>query len=337
MSQQKPRRLGRGLEALLGAAAAPARELRDATAAAERDGTRDGTRDDPRGDVHAGRGEPLMLAVANIRPNPFQPRRDFRPDALAALETSLKTNGLLQPVTVRPLPGVIGRFELVAGERRLRAASRLGWTEIPALVRQVDDRAMLTLALVENLQRADLNPIDEATGVQRLIDEFGLSQQQVAESLGKDRSTITNLLRILALPEGVRRLLQEDKLSLGHARALLMVSDTRALLALARETVEQELSVREVERRARAGAPRAREKGGRPARAAGTRPVSSPVADGTNATARQAAEALRRYLQTDVHVTSDGSSRGEVRLAFYSADDLERLVELVLRAKWLTE
>ena len=326
MSQEKPRRLGRGLEALLGAAAAPARELRDAAAA----------RDEPRAGGDAGRGEPRMLAVASIRPNPFQPRRDFRPEALAALEASLRTNGLLQPVTVRQLPGDAGGFELVAGERRLRAASRLGWTEIPALVRQVDDRAMLTLALVENLQRADLNPIDEATGVQRLIDEFGLSQQQVAESLGKDRSTITNLLRVLALPEGVRRLLQEEKLSLGHARALLMVSDPRSLLALARETVEQELSVREVERRARAGAPRAREKGGRPNRAGGTRPASSPVADGTNAIARQAAEALRRYLQTDVHVTSDGATRGEVRLAFYSADDLERLLELVLRAKWGT-
>lgn len=322
MSQDKPRRLGRGLEALLGAAAAPARELREAAVA----------HDDARTGGESGRGEPRMLEITGIRPNPFQPRRDFRPDALAALEASLKANGLLQPVTVRPLPGTVDRFELVAGERRLRAATRLGWTEIPALVRSVDDRTMLTLALVENLQRSDLNPIDEASGVRRLIEDFGLSHQQVADALGKDRSTISNLLRVLALPDGVRRLLQEDKLSLGHARALLMVSDSRALLALARKTVEEQLSVREVERRARAGSPPEREKGGRP-RGKGASPAGSGPA-GTSMIAKQAAEALRRYLQTDVHVDSDVSSRGEVRLSFYSQDDLRRVVELILRAPW---
>ena len=322
MSPDKPKRLGRGLEALLGAAAAPTRELRDAAA----------PRDDARVPAVAGRGEPLMIPVASIRANPFQPRTAFRPDALAALEASISANGLVQPVTVRPRRGGVDEYELVAGERRFRAVSRLGWTEVPALVRRVDDRAMLTLALVENLQRADLNPVDEATAVQRLIEEFGLTQQQVAESLGKDRSTITNLLRVLALPEGVRRLLQDEKLTLGHARALLMVSDTRALLALARETVEQELSVREVERRARAGGARVRERGGRPRGVRGGR-TTAPNADGTTVLGKQAAEALRRYLQTDVQVSSDGASRGEVRLSFYSAEDLHRLVELILRSK----
>ena len=340
MSQEKPRRLGRGLEALLGAAAAPSRELREASAirhatpATLVEGADNPLVDGAR--EHTGaRGESRTIAIANIRANPYQPRRDFRPDELASLEGSLRANGLLQPVTVRPLAGDSQRFELVAGERRLRAAARLGWSEIPALVRVVDDRAMLTLALVENLQRADLNPIDEAVGVQRLIEEFGLSQQQVAEALGKDRSTITNLLRVLALPDGVRRLLQDGKLALGHARALLMVSDVRALLALARETVEEGLSVREVERRARAGSVLSSSKGGRSRKTKSGRPASTSSSASTAAT-KQAADALRRYLQTDVGISGD-TSRGEVRLSFYSAEDLHRLMGLILRASWGSE
>ena len=329
MSQEKPRRLGRGLEALLGAAAAPPRELREANVAHGAPAT---TMNAESGD---GRGEPRMIAVANIRANPYQPRRDFRPAELAALEASLRANGLLQPVTVRPVAGDASRFELVAGERRLRAATRLGWADIPALVRNVDDRAMLTLALVENLQRADLNPIDEAVGVQRLITEFGLSQQQVAEALGKDRSTITNLLRVLALPDGVRKLVQDGRLSLGHARALLMVSDVRALLALARETVEQDLTVREVERRARDGATPDASKGGRPRRTEAKRPTA-PAGATTSPAAKQAADALRRHLQTDVHVTGD-ATRGEVRFSYYSGEDLERLMELIVRKRWHDE
>src|SRR5262249_15117172 len=137
---------------------------------------------------------------------------------LAELESSLKSSGLLQPITVRPRGDA---YELIAGERRLRAASNLGWTEISAIVRDFDDRTMLVLALVENLQRANLNAIEEARGYRRLIDDFALTQQQVAEAVGKDRTTVTNLLRVLTLPESVRQMVESGNLSSGHARALL--------------------------------------------------------------------------------------------------------------------
>ncbi len=323
MSADKPRRLGRGLEALLGSAAAPARE-----------GTRESLPTTSVAPAPDARGTPLNLAVASIRPNPFQPRREFKPEELAELEASLRSNGLLQPVTVRPLAGEAGRYELVAGERRLRAASRLGWTEIPALVRDIDDRAMLTLALVENLQRADLNPIDEAVGVRRLLDEFGLTQQQVADVLGKDRSTIANLIRVLALPAGVQTLIGSGQLSLGHARALLTVADTRLLLQLAKQAVDEGWSVREVERRSRDATTRSPSKGGRPARESPPATASSPSA---GAAVREASDALRKYLQTPAAIQVDQSGRGSITLSFYSQDDLQRLLELILRARWTME
>src|SRR2546423_2055875 len=155
MSADAPRRLGRGLEALI----STAKQQRDGDPIATATGLRDGS-------------ELQHVRVADVAPNRFQPRRSFTEPELVELEASIKTNGLLQPITVRSQPG--GGWELVAGERRLRAATRLGWTEIPAVVREFDDRAMLTLALVENLQRTDLNPLEEAEGYQRLIDEFGL-------------------------------------------------------------------------------------------------------------------------------------------------------------------
>src|SRR5205085_2215588 len=156
-----------------------------------------------------------------------------RPEELADLEASLKNNGLLQPITVRPVAG--GGYELIAGERRYRAATRLGWTEIPAIVKEIDDQTLLTLALVENLQRADLNPIEEAEGYQRLVAEFSLTQQQVADVVGKDRSTVNNVLRLLGLPASVRRMLQDGQITHGHARALLGLANERAMTDMARE------------------------------------------------------------------------------------------------------
>lgn len=324
MSAEKPRRLGRGLEALLGSAAAPPREPTASRVAPAPSA--------PAAPPPEPRGTPLSLAITAIRPNPFQPRREFKPEELAELEASLKANGLLQPVTVREVAGQPGRYELVAGERRLRAATRLGWSEIPALVRDFDDKAMLTLALVENLQRADLNPIDEATGVRRLIDEFGLTQQQVADVLGKDRSTIANLIRVLALPAGVQTLISGGQLSLGHARALLTVADTRLLVQLAKEAVDEGWSVREVERRAREATARQPAKGGRPAK------EPAPTGGGsTQAVVREASDALRKYLQTPAAIQLDSAGKGTITLNFYSTEDLQRLLELILRTRWSVE
>jgi ParB family chromosome partitioning protein len=228
----------------------------------------------------------------------------------------MRTNGLLQPISVRPAASGSG-FELIAGERRLRAAQRLGWTDVPAIVKTIDDRSLLSLALVENLQRTDLNPIEEAEGYQRLIAEFELTQQDVANAVGKDRSTIANILRLLALPASVRRLVWEGAISIGHARALLSLGDEAAIAEMARQIVADGLSVREVERRARDRAPtraKSRER-------VKTSPASAEV--------RRIEDHLRRLLQTDVHLVVGPTGKGEVRVTFYSPDDLERMLDLI--------
>jgi ParB family chromosome partitioning protein len=303
MSGDTPRRLGRGLEAII----STAKQQRDAITENK--------------DISTLSGDLRQIPLADIAPNRFQPRRTFTETELAELEASIRTSGLLQPIVVRSRGG--GKWELVAGERRLRAVSRLGWTEIPAVVREFDDRAMLTLALVENLQRADLNPLEEAEGYERLIDEFGLTQQQVADAVGKDRTTITNLLRVLTLPTAVRHLVEQKHITAGHARALLPIKDERRQIELANEIVARQLSVREAEARARALSAGS---------STAARPTETRTAPTTEATpeARRIEEQLRKHLQTDVHVQPLGNERGVVRISFYSPDDLERLLDLIV-------
>lgn len=289
MSVDKPRRLGRGLEALIATVAPPA-------ASAERPVSQ-------------------RLPIAQIRANPYQPRKEFRAEELAELRASLKANGLLQPIVVRP--SAAGGYELIAGERRLRAATELGWTDIPVIVRDIDDRTLLTLALVENLQRADLNAVEEAEGYHRLIDEFGLTQQQVADIIGKDRTTVANTLRVLQLPPTVRRMVEQGELTLGHARALLALEDERAIGEVAREVVAKGLSVRDVEARARRARPEKRH----------------PIVKTQNRSyseIQRLEDQLRKHLQTDIAITVSRDYRGSIAISFYSADDLERLLDLVL-------
>ena len=314
MSAEKPRRLGRGLEALL-AVTQQTTPQRPGAAAAE---------------AQPAPGESSTVVqripLASIRANPYQPRKEFRDEELADLEASLKATGLLQPITVRTAGR--GAFELIAGERRLRAATRLGWEEIPAIVRDVDDRTLLTLAIVENLQRVDLNPLEEADGYKRLIDEFGLTQQQVADVVGKDRTTVTNLLRVLTLPEGVRTLLRDGGISLGHARALLALNEPRAMQELANRVAAESLSVREVERRVRAANdPSAEVWKKAPAATSPARPGDAAAVDPQ---LKLVEDRLRRRLQTDVSLSVTGSDRGTIRIGFYSPDDLERLLDLML-------
>jgi ParB family chromosome partitioning protein len=286
------RRLGRGLEALLG----PTREE------AEREGSL------------------VELAIADIQPNPYQPRRDVDPAALEELTASIRKAGLLQPVVVRRAPGQAnGGYELIAGERRLRACQALGWEKIAAVQREVDDRTVLTLALVENLQRDDLSPVDEARGYERLIAEFNLTQQDVADAVGRDRSTVANALRLLKLPAAVLALLHEGGLSVGHARALLALDDPRLATALAKEAVDLGLSVRDVEDRVRGGRAPVR----RPRLKKGMGPAPE---------VRRIEDALRRRLGTDVRVTLRAKGKGQIHLSFYSNDDLARLLELILGA-----
>jgi ParB family chromosome partitioning protein len=272
------------------------------------------------------------IPVAQIRPNPYQPRRDFRSEDLSELEASLKASGLLQPITVRKLES--DSYELIIGERRLRAATNIGWTDIPAVVKErkeVDERTLLTLALVENLQRADLNPLEEAQGYKRLTDEFGLTQQQVADAVGKDRSTIANLLRVLALPAPVRQMLSEGLLTLGHARALLALLDSQRMLEFANDVVARQLSVREVERRVReANEPT---KGLNAERVRDRAPSLPEPSNQASPELRRIEDQLRRHLQTDVHLALTGKEKGVLRIGFYSSDDLERVLDLILGSK----
>jgi len=299
MSAEKPRRLGRGLEALIPGSAI-------STGAA------------PTNDLQ-------RIPVARIRPNPFQPRREFDPAELAELEASLKASGLLQPISVRRRGDA---YELIAGERRFRAATNLGWTEIAAIVRDYDDQTMLVLALVENLQRANLNAIEEARGYKRLIEDFQLTQQQVADAVGKDRTTVTNLLRILSLPESVQQLVEQGTLSPGHARALLALTGSASPLAVANDAISRGLSVRELEQVVRelSGGPAAA--GQRPSATVKTNVSTVPVSDPA---VRRIEDDLRRYLQTDVRVLLSGPEKGKIEVGFYSNDDLDRLLELLLR------
>jgi ParB family chromosome partitioning protein len=302
VSTDKPRRLGRGLDALLASrVTAPAPAVAQESAEALR---------------------PLL--IEDIRPNPFQPRKEFRPEELAELESSLRTNGLLQAITVRSAASGRG-YELIAGERRLRAATRLGWKEIPAVIKEIDDRALLTLALVENLQRADLNPIEEGEGYQRLVIEFSLTQSEVAEIVGKDRSTVANMLRLLNLPVSIRSMVRDGQLTVGHARALLAVSSEREMLELAREIVAKGLTVRDVEQRARIASPASSTRTAR--RKSGER------VSGLNAELKRLQDELRRHLQTDVTITVGEHERGKVEIAFYSSDDLERVLDLILASR----
>jgi ParB family chromosome partitioning protein len=313
MTPEPPRRLGRGLDALLARKDAPK------TAAAAQ--ATDAVAPEAAAPPNALR----VLAISQIRANPYQPRKEFRPDELADLEASLRVNGLLQPITVRTAPQGSG-YELIAGERRFRAATRLGWTEIPALVKDVDDRTLLTLAMIENLQRADLDPIEEADGYQRLIDEFGLTNQEVADVVAKDRSTVANALRLRQLPASVRRMLQDKQLSAGHARALLALGSERAIVDLAREVAANGLSVREVERRVQAGRPTPPAAGRKPSSAAATPAIPTGA---SGAVVRQIEEKLRRKLQTGVTISLSAKDKGEVRIAFFSNDDLERLLQML--------
>lgn len=284
------RRLGRGIEALLGVTSVD-------------DADREGSLRE--------------LAVADIRPNPYQPRRAFDPEALGELKASISKSGLIQPIVVRSTGTT---FELVAGERRWRAVKDLGWKTVPAVVRDVDDRTLLVLALVENLQRASLSPIDEAEGYERLSGEFKLTHAQIAESVGRDRSTVANAVRLLKLPKGVQQLLDSGALSAGHARALLSLDDEREIARVAREAVAHGWSVRETERQARG-------EGKKKRHAKGARRAVPPEI-------RRIEEALRRRLGTDVAVMLGGKAKGHVAVRFYSQDDLARVLELILGRRW---
>lgn len=258
-----------------------------------------------------------------IEPNNVQPRTRFDETQLEELAQSIKTNGVVQPILVRKTGG--GRYQIVAGERRWRAAQRAGLQRIPSVIRDVPDDKMLELALIENIQRQELNAIEEAYAYKRLIETFNLTQETVAQRVGRDRTFVTNYLRLLRLPEDIQRLVEDSKLSMGHARALLGIDDADKQRQIARNIMERSLSVRDTERavkRVVAGEDSA------PPIAATT---SERVSD---ANTRAAESKLRRRLGTQVHIVPNQTGEGgKIEVQYYNEGDLQRVYELMVGSR----
>jgi ParB family chromosome partitioning protein len=262
--------------------------------------------------------ESLEIAIDLIEPSAMQPRTRFDEVKLAELASSIKSNGVVQPLLVRR-KGL--RFELVAGERRWRAAQLAGLSRVPVVIREVPDDKLLELALIENIQREDLNAIEEAQAYKKLIEMIGLTQELLADRIGRDRSYITNYLRLLRLPPDIQRLIEESKLSTGHARTLLGTDDVDMQRRLARKIIERGLSVRETERLVRG-----MEKGG----TVKTRSTQIPSSDPN---VRAAESKLRRYLGTQVRISDNQSGTGgRIEIEYYGGSDLERIYNLLMPA-----
>jgi len=257
-------------------------------------------------------GSPHEVGIDRLEPNPYQPRMSMDPARLAELTASVRESGVVQPILVRPHGG---HFQIIAGERRWRAAREAGLTKVPVTVRHVPDGQLLELALVENVQRQELTALEEAHAFQRLQSEFSLTQEEIARRVGRERSTVANTMRLLRLPAPLRDLLAAGRLDAGHARALLALERAEDQIELGREAARRELSVREVERRV-AQIRAAPSRGARRAKDANT---------------RAAEERLRATLGTRVEISRRGRG-GSLRIAFGSESELQRLFELLVRA-----
>jgi ParB family transcriptional regulator, chromosome partitioning protein len=289
MAQRKA--LGRGLSALLGTPEVEAEQLRE-------------------------------IDIDRILPNSHQPRKAFDDDRLNELADSIREHGVVQPIVVRPLDD--GFFQLIAGERRWRASQRAGLLRIPAVVRETAEQPALEIALIENLQREDLNPMEEARAYERLVVDFGLTQEEVARRVGKSRATIANMLRLLKLPVEVQQWLRESQLSTGHAKALLSLSDLSAILDAARKVIQGNYSVRQAEqlvaRYSNSGAAKAE---------------LGPGADADieDPNVKAAIRALEQALGTKVTIQQNGG-KGKIEIHFYSFEEMNRLYEGLIRAKF---
>lgn len=259
-------------------------------------------------------GGTVSLKISEIEPNRAQPRKKFDENALAQLADSIKQHGILQPLVVRPITSG-GRYQLVAGERRWRAARMAGLTEVPVIIKELDDEQVFAIALIENLQREDLDPVEEAEGYQKLMDTFGLTQDEVSQRVGKSRPVIANSLRLLSLPQEVLELVSSGKLSQGHARTLLSLSDKDGIKELAREIIDKELSVREVEKIVKH-------------MQNGEEPPSSKHTSRVSVLESEVARCLAERLGRKVNVSS-GKNKGIIQIEYYGDDDLKELCKIL--------
>ena len=296
MADRKSERrgLGRGLSALMA-------DIRPDTPGEE-------------GDTHAHRAE-TRLPIEKLEPNPDQPRRAFPQEALAELAASIREKGVIQPLIVRKNPRKPDSYEIVAGERRWRAAQIAQLHDVPALIRELDDTEVLELAIIENIQRADLNPVEEAMGYRQLMDRFGHTQERLAEGLSKSRSHIANLLRLLTLPQDIQNWLIDGQLTTGHARALITAENP---IALARAVIAKGLLVRETERLAKGGA--------KPGRKSGATAAMHPEKD---ADTRLLERDLTAHLKLKVSIDHKGERGGTITLNYKSLEQLDEICQLL--------
>jgi ParB family chromosome partitioning protein len=253
---------------------------------------------------------PRALPIDLVQRNPQQPRKHFDEGELNDLANSIRSHGVLQPILVRPIAG--GKYEIVAGERRWRAAQRAGLHAIPAVIRELNEVEVLEIAIIENVQRTDLNPIEEAQGFQALIDRFGRTQQEIADAVGKSRPHIANMLRLLALPDDLQEMVRDGRLSSGHARAILTAPDPRGL---AQKAISKGLNVREIERLAQQAKDEKH----------GPRVSSSPASDGKSADTRALEQSLSNALGLEVTIAEKGAA-GEVKIAYKTLEQLDNVI-----------
>ena len=294
----KKKALGRGLSALLSDTPSDDRLEVDVASPANRNS-----------------GGVNEISIDEIETNPFQPRQYFNEDALNELADSIKVHGIIQPITVRRLAH--NQYQLISGERRFQASKRAGLSAIPAYVRSADDQQMLEMALIENIQRENLNPIEISLSYQRLISECSLKQEELGERVGKNRSTVTNYLRLLKLPPDIQIALRDNKISMGHARAIINVDNPDSQLFIFKKTLSEDLSVRKVEELARELMTRKSE----PAK-------EKPESAGAPKEIFQLQSRLSSHFGTKVSVRSDGK-KGDIRVPFVSVEDLNRILDIL--------
>ena len=261
----------------------------------------------------------VSLPISQVEPGLNQPRKRFEPEALADLAESIRTHGIIQPLTVRRLSS--GYYQIIAGERRWRAAKAAGLSEVPAVIIEADDRKVMELGLIENLQREDLNPVEEAKGYQVLIQEYGLTQEEVAQRMGKSRPAITNALRLLALPEAVLILLEEGTLSAGHARAILAAPSAELQIQAAQQTATQNLSVRQTEALVKALQKAAKEP-----------KQSDSLSPGISIYLAEVEKNLSSRFGRKVRIVDKGN-KGRIELEYYDINDLDALLNALEEAK----